>query len=229
MLLEQGLKRAVAAENAAHGCAVQRGKGDDGLRLHGMRGQKLFRPDHIVPAAEFVSAALEHTDAAEPKMLVETDTVVGQVFVGNDRLADAGVEVEQILRAGNIFERAVECLAETAAAQVSADIDRALCAMVVSLARDKIVRVGIAEQAACLILGGEIGIFLPDAFDAPPEFGGRGDGIFKGDRRFLHIGRVDAQQSLCIVRRDGAETKDGGESSLHLRCLSKPCTQSDLR
>ena len=57
-------------------CFIELGKGND--RRGSFRGiaQQLFCPRHIVPAAELVAAAREHTNAAEAHVLVEADAVV---------------------------------------------------------------------------------------------------------------------------------------------------------
>ena len=44
--------------------------------MRGMLHEQFFRPGHVVPAAELVAAAREHTNAAEAHVLVEADAVV---------------------------------------------------------------------------------------------------------------------------------------------------------
>ena len=46
-----------------------------------MFAQEFFHVDHVVPLAEFVSAAVHGTDKAESHACMEIDAVVGVVFI----------------------------------------------------------------------------------------------------------------------------------------------------
>ena len=216
-----------AAEDLRDKRAVELREGKKRLgRFRGL-AQQLFRPGHIVPAAELVTAAPENPDAAEAQMLVEADAVVRQIFVVLAlRLADAGIEVVNALRAGNVLERAVKTLAEALMARFEREVDRRLGAAVVGRAWNEGVRVGIAERVAGGVLGDAIRLGSREIRDAAAEFLERGHIVFKRNGRLLDIGRVDRQQRRCVVRRCEAETERG---SRHIDHLSKPCTQSERR
>ena len=54
----------------------------------------LFHPYHVVPAAEFVTAFMKSADLCKTEMPVELFAVPGKVFILNDRIADAGIQIE---------------------------------------------------------------------------------------------------------------------------------------
>ena len=136
-----------------------------------MLHEQFFRPGHVVPAAELVAAAREHADAPEAQVLVEADAIVRQIFIARAlRLADAGIEIVDVLSERQLLNRAVEALAETVLARVEGEIDRRLCTVVVGLTRDERVRIGVAEELAIFILRDEIRVFARDIRDAAAEF-----------------------------------------------------------
>ena len=57
----------------------------------------LFRPDHMVPAAELAAAVIKFPYDLISQMLVKFSAVSGQIFVFFFRIADTGVEVCDVL------------------------------------------------------------------------------------------------------------------------------------
>ena len=58
---------------------------------------KLFHPNHVVPAAKLAGALVEFPDGAEPKLPMEVFTVSCQIFIFNDRVCDTGIHVDNPL------------------------------------------------------------------------------------------------------------------------------------
>ena len=56
-------------------------EGADRRGRSGMLSHQLFQPDHVVPAAKFITAAGERADRPEAQMGVKPQTVPGQVFI----------------------------------------------------------------------------------------------------------------------------------------------------
>ena len=92
-------------------------------------------------------------------------------------------------------------------ARVEGEIDRRLRTVVVGLARDERVRVGIAEKLAIFIFSDKIGVLLRDVRDAAAEFVERRYVVFKRDGRLFNVRRIDAQKRGSVVKRGEAEAE----------------------
>ena len=86
----------------------------------------LLHPDHVVPAAELITALMKLTALGIPQMLMEMLAVSGKVFILFYRVADAGIEVRDAHVLKLLFELLIECSSAALALDVVIKIDRDL-------------------------------------------------------------------------------------------------------
>lgn len=67
------------------------GEGDDRFGDGRMSAEKFFHPGDVVPAAEFIAAAVKDSDHGVSYMSVELDAVLRYVFVVGVGTGDAGI------------------------------------------------------------------------------------------------------------------------------------------
>ena len=77
-----------------------------------MIADDLFEPCHVIPASEFIAAAIESADSFKTKVLVEFYAVVGEVLI---ILSDTGVKIQY----AHVFQFPKERLIERSAESLS--------------------------------------------------------------------------------------------------------------
>ena len=165
-----------------------------------MPADKLFHPDHIVPAPEFIAAAAEGAGKRKAQMCVEVGTVPVQVGVLLPGHTDAGVEVEDTHGLQPQGKFVVQLASQTAFPGVVVQIDGQLARPVVGGTPHKGSGVGIALHRV-VPLNDQIGVPEHDAAHPCGELLQSGDGTLKADGSVLHIIGVDLQKTGCICQR----------------------------
>ena len=86
-----------------------------------VRADQLFHPDHVVPAAEFISAAVKRPDRGISQMRMELRAVFGQVFVLGFGIGDAGVQIPDSHIPQRILERLIQHSPDAGFLRISTD------------------------------------------------------------------------------------------------------------
>ena len=76
------------------------------LRFLLMLSDHFLHPDHMIPSSKFVTTLSEFSDQTIPQMLMELLTVLCQIFIIHLGIADARIQIDDILR----FQRILQCL-----------------------------------------------------------------------------------------------------------------------
>ena len=166
--------------------------------------QMLFHPYHVVPRAEFAAAFLKPAHQPEAQVGVELHAVVVLMGVGMVRAGDAGAEIANALGPENVLQSGVEPFAQAHAPGVLGDVHAGLRRPVVGPAFLEPAHVGVAQNFVPL-LGHQIGIEFQGVGDAPGELLHRGHVVFEGNGGVPHVGGVDGQQRLRVLRPGHAQ------------------------
>ena len=88
-----------------------------------MVADMLFHPEHIVPLVKFVPAPAECADHRVARFFMEAHAAVGEPRVFRFAPCDAGIAVEYMLTAQDIFKSCVQASAKTGLPAAMLDID----------------------------------------------------------------------------------------------------------
>lgn len=67
-----------------------------------------LHPDHVVPSPELVAAFVKLADHGIPLTRMKPNAVFCQIFIFRFRVSDAGIQIQDMLGAGNLFQRGIE-------------------------------------------------------------------------------------------------------------------------
>ena len=112
-----------------------------------------FPKIHVVPAAELVSAAVERADLLKAEVPVELLAVSRQILILDDRVPDAGVQVQDAHRPQPRLQRLVERAAVTLSLRAGIQIDGQLTGVPVCRPADEGTRIGVPLRRSVLLRG----------------------------------------------------------------------------
>lgn len=157
----------------------------------------LSHPDHVIPAAEFISALFKAAQGFESKTSVKKGTVFGKERVFPLCDGNAGIEVEYLLGQEDGLQLAIERLPQAPVMERRSHIDGKLHGMVIGFPGVEGSGIGITCYPA-ICQGGEIGISFQGRGDTTLEILQGRQVLFKGNRRVFHIGPVNGKKGRRI-------------------------------
>lgn len=174
----------------------------------------LSHPDHVIPAAEFISALFKAAQGFESKASVEKGTVFGKERVLLLCDGNAGIEVEYLLGKEDGFQLAIERLPQAPVMERRRYIDGKLHGVVIGFPRVEGSGIGITCYPA-IRKGGKIGVPFQGRGHAMLEIFQRRRVLFKGNRRVFHIGPVNGKKGRRIFYGRLADDKGRATGSFH--------------
>ena len=167
-----------------------------------MLRQKLFHPYHVVPFSEFIAAFFKFAHKAVAHVSVKFRAVVCKVFVliAAVRRAYTGFKRVNVLHAGNVFDCRIELFADTFFKQPGFKVNGSFRTVYVCGTSHKGACVGIPQLFPPL-LRKNIWVSFQGVFYPLPECLGRRHLGFKRNGGFFHIGGIDFQKLLRVIRR----------------------------
>lgn len=157
----------------------------------------LSHPDHVIPAAEFISALFKAAQGFESKASVKKGTVFGKERVFPLCDGNAGIEVEYLLGKEDGLQLAIESLPQAPVMEGRSYIDRKFCGVVIGFPGVEGSGIGITCYPA-IGKGGKIGVPFQGRGHAMLEIFQRRRVFFKGNRRVFHIGPVNGKKGRRI-------------------------------
>lgn len=173
------------------------GEGDESSGMERPFPDFLSHPDHVIPAAEFISALFKAAQGFESKASVKKGTVFGKERVFPLCDGNAGIEVEYLLGKEDGLQLAIESLPQAPVMEGRSYIDRKFCGVVIGFPGVEGSGIGITCYPA-IGKGGEIGISFQGRGDTTLEIFQRRQVLFKGNRRVFHIGLVNGKKGRRI-------------------------------
>jgi hypothetical protein len=174
----------------------------------------LSHPDHVIPAAEFISALFKAAQGFESKASVKKGTVFGKEGVLLFCDGKAGIEVEYLLGKEDGLQLAIECLPYAPVMERRSYIDRKFCGVVIGFPGVEGSGIGISCYPA-IGKGGKIGVPFQGRGDTMLEIFQRRRVFFKGNRRVFHIGPVNGKKGRRIFYGRLANKKGRATGSFH--------------
>ncbi len=68
----------------------------------------LLHPNHVIPFTEFIAALVEFPDHRISHMAVKCDAVIRQICILRVGISNAGIQVQDMLRDGNLLKRLIK-------------------------------------------------------------------------------------------------------------------------
>lgn len=165
----------------------------------------------MVPAVEFIGAAVEVGGPLEAQAFMEEGTVFGEEGVVFFCIGDAGFQVVDMLFYEEAFKGSIEHFPQAFMMGGHVYIDGELRAVLVGFSCFEGAGVGIAFDDA-FFFDDELGIGCKGMCDPFPEFGkGRGI-VFEGDGCFFYVRTVDGKKGRGVFFCGGAD----GDAIFHI-------------